>query len=301
MKIGIITLFVYSNYGNRLQNYAVQEILKELGYNAETLYFNKIKPKNAKEEILKKFTDENIKTRFIPNLEEVENEYDYFLIGSDQVFNPMIRATRQLNLIKRLKRIDNKKLVAFSASFGVDSLSTLFETKYAEHLNKYKRISVREIKAIEIIKNISGKKAQLLLDPTLIVNPNVWYKLASTSNFKYPNKYIFGYFLNNKNQKHINILKKAAKKQGIIHILNKGFQVEKLLKCYMNSEKIITTSYHGLILSKIFKKDYYLIGNAYPKVKSRFETLLNYKYDDFEKFITKERRRAHNFLKSSLK
>src|SRR5699024_7229341 len=36
-KIGILTLNGYFNYGNRLQNYALQEILKRLGFNVETI------------------------------------------------------------------------------------------------------------------------------------------------------------------------------------------------------------------------------------------------------------------------
>lgn len=41
-KIGIVTLIGYDNYGNRLQNYAIQETVKTLGYNAETLVITDI-------------------------------------------------------------------------------------------------------------------------------------------------------------------------------------------------------------------------------------------------------------------
>ena len=37
--IGVVTLIDYLNYGNRLQNYAVQEVLHALGYNSYTLIF----------------------------------------------------------------------------------------------------------------------------------------------------------------------------------------------------------------------------------------------------------------------
>ena len=36
-KVGILTLNGYQNYGNRLQNYAVQEVIKSLGFEAETI------------------------------------------------------------------------------------------------------------------------------------------------------------------------------------------------------------------------------------------------------------------------
>lgn len=37
MRVGIITLIEEINYGNRLQNYAVSELLKNLKINAETI------------------------------------------------------------------------------------------------------------------------------------------------------------------------------------------------------------------------------------------------------------------------
>ena len=44
MKIGIVTLYGNTNYGNRLQNYADQEILKQRGYEVETLVCKKNTP-----------------------------------------------------------------------------------------------------------------------------------------------------------------------------------------------------------------------------------------------------------------
>ena len=45
-KIGIITLHGYHNYGNRLQNYALQEIIKSLGYEVDTIIIKSCKNTN---------------------------------------------------------------------------------------------------------------------------------------------------------------------------------------------------------------------------------------------------------------
>ena len=37
MKVGIITITDGQNYGNRLQNYAMQEILVQYGFQVETI------------------------------------------------------------------------------------------------------------------------------------------------------------------------------------------------------------------------------------------------------------------------
>ena len=36
-KVGIITICDYQNYGNRLQNYALQEVLKSLSLDVDTI------------------------------------------------------------------------------------------------------------------------------------------------------------------------------------------------------------------------------------------------------------------------
>ena len=37
MKIGLVTITELDNFGNRLQNYALQSVLQELGHTAETI------------------------------------------------------------------------------------------------------------------------------------------------------------------------------------------------------------------------------------------------------------------------
>ena len=39
-KIGILTLNGYHNYGNRLQNYALQKVLESLGFDVDTIIVN---------------------------------------------------------------------------------------------------------------------------------------------------------------------------------------------------------------------------------------------------------------------
>jgi hypothetical protein len=77
-KIGIVTIWNYNNYGNRLQNYATQEVLKSLGFEVETIvndfstdqrkqlikknYFNKFKSMTLKDFFYKVITKfQNIK------------------------------------------------------------------------------------------------------------------------------------------------------------------------------------------------------------------------------------------------
>lgn len=53
-KVGIITINDYNNYGNRLQNYATQEIINSLGCDAETVVNNPLVKKSIFERIKNK-------------------------------------------------------------------------------------------------------------------------------------------------------------------------------------------------------------------------------------------------------
>ena len=59
MKVGILTIYGGSNFGNKLQNYALQQFLKNEGIEAETIRYTvslgrKMRGKQEKLELLKK-------------------------------------------------------------------------------------------------------------------------------------------------------------------------------------------------------------------------------------------------------
>lgn len=102
MKTAIITINDNNNYGNRLQNYAVQEVLKKHGYEAITIknipqlnnkekmllrfgkYILKKIIKKKDHERLKKFKEFNKNIKFSKNYvtpyTKIANEYNYFFV-----------------------------------------------------------------------------------------------------------------------------------------------------------------------------------------------------------------------------
>ena len=165
-KIGIFTLYGNTNFGNKLQNYAIQYTLNNMGYSVETIrnynssykhfkyIFNRIK--YFLKIILKKiYRNDNFimfNKKYMTNSKKVyfSNEksmllidnYDFFFMGSDQVWNPYFGLN---NNFRFLDFIDNK--ASFSASFGVDEIPTEMINIYREGINRIKYISVREEQA----------------------------------------------------------------------------------------------------------------------------------------------------------
>lgn len=157
MKIGILTQPLQNNYGGLLQNYALQQLLKRLGHDVETIDWhpattgstkewlwtkkeqflcllqnNRQKPRyklTAQEEKIisqftKKFISANISVypQIVEQVEvfnriENENHYDAYIVGSDQVWRPNYNSFQSAMFLDFVKRKDVKR-IAYAASFG---------------------------------------------------------------------------------------------------------------------------------------------------------------------------------------
>ena len=181
-KIGIVTIIDNNNYGNRLQNYAVQEQIKKLGQISVTLKndvytnnrknfllkilknrlnFKKLKNKltDADRERYNKFIEFNNNIIFSPKKitaysKKINKKFNYFITGSDQVWNPKFGRLMNVDL---LDFADDEKKVAFSASFGISEMPNEFIKRTKESLNTFSFLSVREEAGKKIIKEITGR------------------------------------------------------------------------------------------------------------------------------------------------
>ena len=238
-KIGIITINDYNNLGNRLQNYATQEVLKSLGCEPLTivnspykkksiiekvkqtnlntlikLFFKLFKIarqklyKNKKEKNLtiikeqrikafKEFTNKYIgETNYVISQDnipqDIGDQYDAFVVGSDQVWNPNFRFGSTIDFLTFAPK---NRRIAFSPSFGISILPKDFTEKYKLWLSEMEYLSVREEAGAKIIYDLTGRKADVLVDPTLILDKNKWLTVATPSRHKPDNPYLLTYFL----------------------------------------------------------------------------------------------------------
>ena len=214
-KIGIVTLTGYFNYGNRLQNYALQEILKRYSEEVETFvipnisanshgtkhYVKKLfsqplsktaksfssKIKNLpnkgilieRERKFKEFSQNYIKERHFSTLYEINgisDEFGYVVTGSDQVWNS--------NFIKNMEQyyflqfVEKEKRIAYAPSFGISEIPEDAKPQYKEWLSSIPYISVREKEGAKIIKELTGRDVLVLVDPTLLLTKDEWLKIS---------------------------------------------------------------------------------------------------------------------------
>jgi len=370
-KIGIITLNGYVNYGNRLQNYALQEALKTYGYDVQTIWvvikrnspkdftlkekiinvtkrkskenFNNIKEKVSgilyknnldikREEIFRSFsnryineTSYKISENNIPD--DLGSKFDYFITGSDQVWNPYFRKgdpTYFLTFAPKEKRI------AYAPSFGTDEIPQKYVEKYKKWISEMYKLSVREEAGAKIIKDLTGRDAPVLIDPTLMLTKEEWLAISEVPTNKPKEEYLLTYFLGTISNERKKLIKKIAKDHGlkIVNLAQANDKVPYLsgpseFIDYIHSAKIfLTDSFHGAVFSILLNTPFIVFnrhGNM-PSMNSRIKTLLTTfqlesrfaenidMYDDIfdvdythvSSILEKERELALDYLKDAL-
>lgn len=230
--IGLLTLDsrIY-NYGGFLQEMALQDAIKSLGYECEIIDYDVSRELNtfslkrgianfSLEKIKKKFTKEKaiplsssvsdliIKRKRVfdeyreenlvlsrkmssSNLRSIDLPYEQLVCGSDQIWNPDYNIPA---FFLNFGRKDCRKVI-YAASIGKEHLSRHQEKIYSKLLEFPDYISVREDSAQKLISSITEKNVELVLDPTLLHQQVYWMEKADDSSLDYRN-YIFCYFLN---------------------------------------------------------------------------------------------------------
>ncbi|MBR2743988.1 MAG: polysaccharide pyruvyl transferase family protein [Clostridia bacterium] len=347
-KIGIVTFNDNNNYGNRLQNYATNVIYSKLGFRCETIE-NIANSKSAKYKIkhymkllfrkrYKHFIEFNRNIKFssikIDNCKKINNSiknklnkrYDYFIVGSDQVWNSNLK---RFNKFQLLTFANPEKRIAFSASFGTNSIPDNNKQLFKQELDKFKRISVRENEGKDIVEDLIDKKdVQVLIDPTMMLSAKEWDKVAKKPSWYEGEKYILCYFLgdvpderlkeieriaNENNYKIISLLDKKS-----IHFLSGPCEFLFLEK---NAELICTDSFHSCVFSIIYDRPFVVFDRCDGNVSmnSRLDTLLSkFKLEDrkvtgkiynellqcdysqAKEILEIEQKKSMNFLKEAL-
>ena len=278
LKIGIYTLNDYENYGNRLQNYAVHYIFSQYGnvYNVGKKLgnFKYFIWKLTNGKIAEIFRDKNYRVYqladFSRKMKYSRQKADICVYGSDQIFNPYYAD-------KTLINPETKNNIAFCVSFGVSEIPKEYENLFFEGLRKFKYVSVREKRGAEIYFEMTGKNADILLEPTMYVPKEHWRSLEKCPKGFENKSYVFEYLID-KNREQ--------------------WSVEEFLYLIDHAERIVTNSFHACVFSLIFGKPFTVTEREGISMQSRFDTLLQ-KAENGINFES-ERRKADKFIMSAL-
>lgn len=307
-NVNIITIHNEPNYGAILQGYALYHTIESLGYYPRMINLglqfrkypynliyrflvflrNRIKGYSHCYKIASNFCkkhEQNLIGNFF-SIEQLKKHKwpsnDVYMVGSDQVWNPFI--TGNLLPAYTLSFLPDKctKRFSYAASLGHIKNENELTQKLNIHntLDKFTQITVREHFAVDFLAK-NAITATEVIDPTLLIDsydhllPRKKYNLQQVlylalgdndsmdnfasgvaSTYKLPLKKVYGY------------LQPSSK-------INKKFlPVEEWLYQIACSEVIVTDSFHAMVFSILFERNFYVYISDPVKI-FRIENILN--------------------------
>lgn len=327
-KVSIITLNGYSNYGNRLQLFALSDVVSSLGCDVSVVWPQKvskmIKGLIKRSPIFRSFFKKEYKLwhftkKYVVNNDDKNEEY--VIVGSDQVWNPEYIAKNSYLVPK-----DKKNKISYAASMGVDDLQLDQKRFFSNLISDFIAISVREQSAKKILQPLTNKEIEVVLDPTLLISKRQYESIEEKPE-KLPDneKYILCYILGNRD--HEEKIEKFAKEKGYktIYFSDKrdsNYGVEEFLYLIHHAELICTDSFHACVFSFIFERPFVAFrrtGEAnymYTRLQNLIDTFklknrefngkeitkenLEVDYTEAKKILKKEQKKSLDFLKRAL-
>ena len=298
MKIGILTFHHNNNFGAVLQAIGLTEYLRSLGFNAEVIDFRPpetilslkglsflqtikrivsialfILPHRVSMYQFNKFRAQFLK-KSIPfyKIEQMPTDYDVYIIGSDQVWNSKILNHKVYKLYQgEFDRKLGTKLIAYAASAGNGEELLEQSSVFARNICKYDAISVRESTLQELLDKRFNIRAELVIDPTLLVDRKIWYAMATKKAFK---PYVLVFLVNRctEARKIIKKVKQFAQENDLeVKFIPIGHGLKDykwyrfyspldFLTLFFNASFVITTSFHGCCFSMIYEKSFYFLS-----------------------------------------
>lgn len=333
-KIGVCACYNTKNYGSMLQTLATGQTLTRLGYDYEFIHYtrkptpelvlksldripeilsaklhNQIKKNKLKhypviikgirirENCFDTFMNQNF-TKMSPRydtfaqLTEAAQQYSLVLVGSDQLWRPEGYSTGFYNL---MFVPDDIPKIAYAASFGVSQIPERKKKIAKKFLNRIDHISVRELRASEMIKELIGRDVPTVVDPTLLFTGEEWKDIVPVRRI-IEDKYIFCYLLGN-NPQHRKWTEYLKQQTGhkIVTIPHLDEFVEsdvafgdyqlydvgpsEFVNLIRNAEYVCTDSFHGTVFSILNHKQFVTFNRFADRSRnsrnSRIESLLS--------------------------
>lgn len=224
MNVGLITFHRSHNNGAVLQAYALQNIIRAIGCTVKVIdyYPPAIKQNNnifrpgfmprtilrnlyalTKYRTLKYFSnlfDEFVRQKFsltarqyVTSTELYKDppKFDAYVCGSDQIWNPQRDAETGKPYFLNFAPSGTRR-IAYAPSFGVDEIPLSRQEEIAQSINGIDFLSAREIQGQVIIKQLVGRDATLVLDPTLLISTEKWRTIANPLKIEKPYLLVYG-------------------------------------------------------------------------------------------------------------
>ena len=291
-----MTWYFYDNYGSMLQVFALTQAIKREGYAPFVVrYLPKAEKKWTLRRIItgvhhriiycgqqpyisdnqkKKFSYFRSLLEYTPScntheeLSALNTIMDAFVCGSDQIWSPLsFDENYFLSFVE-----EPEKMIAYAPSIGVMKIENEFvQEQMRRQILRFKYLSVREEQGAELIHDLSGQTAKVVLDPTLLFTADEWNEMLELEKVSdLPSHYILCYFLGNNQEYmfHVQRIAQATKLPVVLIPTRRIWQLHlegvqlyyagpiEFAAAVKSASYVCTDSFHGLAFSVIFGKQF---------------------------------------------
>lgn len=296
-KACIVTFHCVPNYGAALQTYGLQEVLKAyfdevdiLDYRPETLLheyrtinsysfasfvlslraFPTTRRKHHRFNVfLKNLNLTDLKYYSNEEIDAAYFDYDYFFLGSDQIWNPDITRGFDKVYFGAAQSMSKACKIAYAASLGRSQYSDSERIEMRNLLTHVNCLSVREENDCSLIKELAQRPVVSVVDPTILAGADVFKQFV----FDIPyNKYVLIYKLRNSNseaiykiaesisvEKGLEVIEITGGRKGFARKRHKVFydaSPELFISLFYHADFVVTDSFHGTAFSLLFHRPF---------------------------------------------
>lgn len=312
-KLAIVTLYDDVNIGNKLQNYALERVLADKGFSVssvvckESQYHIRRLPFKRQVKIMLlsrlrrqqrlfaqrtrrfgKFSEAYLSpaetVSFSDPVQSVLQHYDAFVVGSDQVWHNWRNNKHEVNYYL-LRFAPEHKRICYAPSFGFDQVPEKYRKIYTDGLQGFPQLCCRERSGCEMIRELTGREAELVCDPTLLLSASDWDRIAAKPEYAVPEKFMLVYFLGGKSPYVAGQIQRIAKEKGLAVIdvyssdLPEYYMTapDEFLYLMGRASYVCTDSFHGSVFASLYHRPFHVFSRGDTggaKMGNRIATLL---------------------------
>lgn len=314
-RVLLVTLQGNFNYGNRLQNYALQRAMEQLGFRVDSLtarkgaikipgmtkklwnrklrYYLGQKEFGASYSRLRRdaaclrFSDKRIHRVYFPYEEIMQKDwsaYDCAVTGSDQVWHNWHSDYLGDELaFYYLAFMAPEKRISYAPSFGFSRFPEEDLEKHREGLAGMKALSCRETEGCRMIRELTGREAEKVLDPVLLLPRAAWEKLERKPRRIGEAPYLLLFFLGEVPEEYKKEIERIRARFGA-QILNLndpsdvdhyGASPEEFLWLIHHAQAVCTDSFHTSAFSVLFGTRL----RVFPRKQQQYEDMFGRLHD----------------------
>lgn len=237
------------------------------------------------------------------DLAESVDDYDIFVVGSDQVWNWNFCGTIQVDgSINPNVKLDNyllrfvpqeKRKLSYAASIACPYIPDELKETYFDSVKRLDAASIRESANLALFPEDVRKDISVVVDPTLLLNGDEWVEALGLSRERKKGGYIFLYLLSCTKEDR-KVVKRMAKVLGlptitrpdivqdVFHRYDIGLaDVEdwnmgpkEFVDYIRNASLVITNSFHATVFSMQFHTPFYIFKReSKVSMHSRLESV----------------------------